>query len=571
MLLSLISQFVARSVFISYLGDTYNGVTGLFSGILNILNIAELGFAYSVAFVLYKPLKEGNEEDIAAVMNFFSKVYRIIAAVVLVAGAALIPALQFLIADDINGLPFDINQLRIYYSFFLADTVMSYLIAYKRTIITADQNTFIISAVDNFGKVALQVVQIVLLVTLRSYYAFLITMVAKTLIGNIIISAIANKKYPYLKKYRRARLEKARRSEIFKNVEASFCHRLGNVIATGTSSVIISTFIGLNASSHYANYAMIITGVNTVINIIFDAVTASVGNLCVSGTPDEQVKVFKRIDYVARYLGVMCFTCFVCMFNSFISLWVGGDKVFPLPVVVVISVTSAIKTLRKPVMTFKDAQGLFKKDWYKPLVEAGVGIGLAIGLGVLFRNLYGPDWGTFGILFGYIVATLFIAVPIENVVLFKYGFKRSSARHNLMFAATLVFLAVICSASYVVCSFMPAGFTGFILRAVFSLGFSTLAFVLATFYTPEFKYYISLFLGIARRAVAKIKRLFKRGGKAPAPQTADGAQTLPAEEENGQSATEAAPAADAEAEEGEPSADGSAETDANGVAECEKE
>lgn len=44
-LLNLLFQFIARSIFIKILGEAYNGVNGLFSSILTILNLAELGLS----------------------------------------------------------------------------------------------------------------------------------------------------------------------------------------------------------------------------------------------------------------------------------------------------------------------------------------------------------------------------------------------------------------------------------------------------------------------------------------------------------------------------------------------
>ena len=200
--INLIVTFVAKSIFVKLLGAEYNGVNGLFTNILNILNMAELGFAASIAFCLYKPLKEHDEFTTGMLMNYFVRVYRIIAIIVAVVGCCCIPFLQYLIAEDISTLPFTLNELRAYFAMFLANTVLGYLLAYKRTIIDADQNSFIISGVDNICNIALNILQIVLLLVYKNYYAFLAIMIAKTIINNLILHIIAGKKYPYLSKYK---------------------------------------------------------------------------------------------------------------------------------------------------------------------------------------------------------------------------------------------------------------------------------------------------------------------------------------------------------------------------------
>ena len=369
-----IFNFATRSVFIRLLGAEYNGVNGLFSNILQLLNLAELGFATSVSYALYKPLKAGDEQTTAALMSFFAKVYRIIALVVTIAGCCCIPFLQYLIAEDISTLPFSLNELRGYFAMYLASTVCSYLLAYKRTIITADQNSYIISNVDNLCNIVLYTLQIVLLYITKNFYAYLSIMVAKTIINNLVIHIIASKRYPYLSQYKNEKLPKSERSEIFKNVQALFMHRIGTVIVLSTSSVIISAFVSLIDAGKYANYTMIVTVVNGFINIIFNSITASIGNLCLSDDKEYQYVVFKRISYVSNFFAVFTFVCYVCLFNDFITIWINEDMQFGLPIVLVVSFNAMIAYCRKTVLAFKDGMGLFRKDWFKPITEAAVGI-----------------------------------------------------------------------------------------------------------------------------------------------------------------------------------------------------
>ncbi len=181
-LLNLLFQFIARSIFIKILGEAYNGVNGLFSSILTILNLAELGFGSAIAFSLYKPLYNNDQKLVTAYMNYFAKVYRIIALIVTIAGIICIPFLQYLINEDLTELPFKLNQLRIYFIFYLANTVSSYLLAYKRTVITADQRSYIVSISDNMSNVIMSIVQIVLLLVFKNFYVFLTAMLARTII-----------------------------------------------------------------------------------------------------------------------------------------------------------------------------------------------------------------------------------------------------------------------------------------------------------------------------------------------------------------------------------------------------
>ena len=497
LIISQLVTFATKGVFVRLLGAEYNGVNGLFTNILSILNLAELGFATSVSFALYKPLKEGDELKQAALMSFFAKTYRIIAIVVAAAGCCCIPLLQYLIAEDISTLPFSLNQLRIYFAMFLANTVCSYLLAYKRTIITADQKNYIISIVDNSCNIALNIVQIVLLLVYKNYYAYLATMICKTLINNIILQVIANKKYPYLRKYKRVKLLSEDKRAIMKNVEASFVHRIGAVANAGTTSILISSFVGLVAAGQYSNYAMICSSVNMVIDILFTSMTASIGNLCAGEDEEAQYRVYKRVRYLAYFCGIFTFSCYVALFNPFIELWVGSDMVMPMTVVGLISFNSSKWYFRKAVTTFKDAKGMFKEDWFKPIIETILGIGCGIGLSYVL--------GTAGVLLGHIIATMVAGIPIETYVLFKKGFHRPLLPQFGSLLIALVGAAALAAITYFIGTFIPSGIGWLILRFIFVVAFSAGAFTLVTCRTSEFKYYKDLAVRICKAMIAKIK------------------------------------------------------------------
>lgn len=495
---SLIVTFLAKTIFIDLLGAEYNGVNGLFTNVLNVLNITELGFASSVAFALYKPLKENDRETVAALMNFFARIYRVVALIVAVAGACCIPFLQYIIAEDISELPFTLDQLRGYFAMFLVSTVLSYLLAYKRTLISADQSNYITSLVDNICSVGLNIAQIVLLLIYKNYYVYLGLMIAKTVLNNAILQIIANKKYPYLKAYKRAKISKQERNDIFRNVQALFLQRIGSVAASGTISIVISAFVSLIDAGKYSNYIMITSNVNITINIIFSAVTASIGNLCASENEDAQIQVFKRIRYLSSFFTVFTFACYVGLFDPFIEIWIGADMLMPFSVMVAIALSASVKNLAVAVETFKDAKGMFKNDWYRPIIEAVVGIGSAIGLSYV--------WGTFGVILGYALANLLITVPIENIVLFRQGFHRPAAGQFINQIGALI-LAFGCAAvTYSVNGLMPSGVGWFIVKAMFSIVFTILTFVAVTCRTEEFEYYKGLCVDVAKNIMKKIKR-----------------------------------------------------------------
>ena len=69
-LLNLVLSFVSRTIFLQILGVGYLGINGLFSDVLSMLNMAELGFGTAMTFSMYKPLAEKDYDTLAGLTRF---------------------------------------------------------------------------------------------------------------------------------------------------------------------------------------------------------------------------------------------------------------------------------------------------------------------------------------------------------------------------------------------------------------------------------------------------------------------------------------------------------------------
>ena len=84
-------------MFVRCLNADYLGVNGLFTNILSMLSLAELGIGSAIGYALYKPLAEDNKAKITSLMQFYGKAYRIIGIVVATFGLLMIPFLDVII------------------------------------------------------------------------------------------------------------------------------------------------------------------------------------------------------------------------------------------------------------------------------------------------------------------------------------------------------------------------------------------------------------------------------------------------------------------------------------------
>lgn len=201
-LIRLIIKFASRYVFIYTLGQQYLGVSALFSSIITMLSLADLGFGIALPQALYKPLAEKDEERICTILKFYSKVYAIISFVVITIGIALLPFLKWIIATkDTSG----IEHLNIIYVLFIVQAAVSYLFIYKKTLFTADQKNYYVTVIESATSIVSTLCQIAILLLTRNYLLYLVISIVAIIIQNIFISRKCDKYYPFLKNIKTAK------------------------------------------------------------------------------------------------------------------------------------------------------------------------------------------------------------------------------------------------------------------------------------------------------------------------------------------------------------------------------
>ena len=75
---AIVFPFVIRTIILYYLGTEYAGLSSLFTSVLQILSLSELGIGSAIVFSMYKPVAEGNNAEINALLKLYRKFYYII-------------------------------------------------------------------------------------------------------------------------------------------------------------------------------------------------------------------------------------------------------------------------------------------------------------------------------------------------------------------------------------------------------------------------------------------------------------------------------------------------------------
>lgn len=492
----LIISFIARIFFIRALGTEYLGLNGLFTNLLSVLSLAELGIGNAITFSLYKPLSENDTRKCKMLMNLYKKVYNIIGLVILIVGVAITPFLNFFI-NDVPNIP----NIEFIYILFVVNTAISYFYSYKRNLIIADQNRYIATIYRYAIYFLYNLCQILYLIFFKNYIVFLLIQIISTLLENILISRKANKMYPYLKEREGIKLDKESKKEIVKNTKAMMMHKVGGVAVSSTDNILLSKYVSLSDVGIYSNYSLIITALNTVFVQIFNSVIASIGNLCANSKKDRQYDVFKKINFLTFWVYSVSSICLLCLVNPFIEIWVGKKLTFSFDVVLILVINFYITGIRKSVITFKEATGLFYADRWKSIIEAAINLLVSIILGIRL--------GAFGIFLGTFISSIFTCVWMEPLVLYKYAFDKNLIIYFKDYLKKLLLTIILAVCTYCFCSLIKFNiYFSFITKCLICLIIPNSILFIIYRNSDDFKYfYDKVFSKIVNKFFKKVKNV----------------------------------------------------------------
>lgn len=407
---STILGFILRIVFIRRLDATLLGVNGLYSGILTMLSLAELGIGTALNYSLYAPVAKKDKEKIKSYMVYYKKAYRLIAMIIMILGISLTPFLKYFIKNPGN---YGEKELIIYYFIFLFNTVSTYFVSYKYSIVNAEQKNYIQTNILTITKLFTTILQIIILLLTSNFLFYLLASAFVELVQKLYVNAFFNKKYPYLKDKQVRQLEKEERKDIIEKTKALVFHKIGDVMRLQTDSIIISSFIQVSLVGIIDNYLMVINSISAFSNIVFNSVISSFGNLIVTENEEKQYEVFKVYRFVANWFYGFSTLGFWFLLSPLIILCYGKEWILSAGVVNLILIDYYFKGERIVLSNFKTAAGVFEQDKYLTLIQGIVNLVISIWLV--------NEIGVAGVYIGTIVSG-WIANITKPIIIYKTCF-----------------------------------------------------------------------------------------------------------------------------------------------------
>lgn len=404
--------FVCRIVFVRTLSADYLGVSGLFTNILSVLSLAELGISSAITFALYKPIAEDDKNKIAAIMQFYRKAYAAIGCFVAVIGLALIPFLNLIITD-----PPDIKEsVYLLYIMYLLNTVVSYFFSYRQALLSASQRQYIISGYNYVVTIVQSALQIIYLLLTHEYIGYLAIQIIGGIAYNVWISRKAAKDYPYIKDNNVEQLPKEERRSLFRNIKALAINKVSGVLVNSTDNIAITYFTGLSSVGFASNYTLFSNTLNSLITTTFNSLAGSVGNFNASTDKESQYRFFKSLTMANFWIYGWAGIGMTFVSGDLVSWFYGNEYVMPVGIPLLLALNFYTIGVIHACYTFKSTLGLFRYGQYILLFTGIINLVLDV--------LLGKIWGITGIYLATLIARMCTNLWYEPYAVYRYGFNK---------------------------------------------------------------------------------------------------------------------------------------------------
>lgn len=489
-LLTILCSFVVRTVFIKTLNSEYLGVNGLFTNILSLLSLTEMGIGTAIVYSLYKPLAENDNKKVMELMSFFKKAYQIIAIIVAVAGLLILPFLYRLI----NNVPNIPENLNLIYLLYLTNSVTSYLFIYKRSLLVADQKEYFASIIGVFFNIFMSSMQVIVLIFTHNFLLYLIIQILSGIVQNIIISIICDKKYPYIRKNNEV-LPKEEQKSIFRDVKALLLYRIASIVVNSTDNLILSKFVGISAVGLYSNYYLIIHALYMLVRQSITALAASIGNLNTAKDTDKMQLVYNTTTFMSSWMfGLVAIGLFVVL-DKFVILWAGPAYLLSRNVVIVLILNFYLMGVSGIYNVLRTTYGLFTQGQLRPLISSAINLIASI--------IFVQYWGTFGVFLGTCIAFISINIWYDPYIVHKHAFNKPVSSFyikNASYILIIIFSAVI---SQWICYFIPisSSVLEIVVDGIVAMIISNLMFIIVFNRTQEFQYLLKMIRSVLKGKV----------------------------------------------------------------------
>lgn len=493
--LNLLLSFACRMIFVRCLQQEYLGISGLFTNILSMLSLSELGIGTAIGYALYKPVAEDDREKIASLMKFYGTAYKAIGCVVAVLGLCAMPFLHLIIQER-PAIP---DSLYVIYLLYLFQSASSYFFSYRGAILIAAQRNYVLTTINYIVVTVQNLIQITVLLLTGSFMAYLTIQIVCGFVTNILISQKAKKDYPYITQKDIQPLSSEEKWSLIKNVKALTVNKLSGLLVNSTDNIVITYFNGLVTTGAASNYTLLSGMLGTMLNMVFGSASASVGNLLAKENDAAKYSFFKALDLTSFWLYGWAAVGIIGVSGDLVHLLFGESYVLPQSIPVILAVNFYMVGMMNVAGTYRSCMGMFRYGQYTLLATAAINIAGDV--------ILGRAYGLFGIFLATAIARLLTNAWYIPYAVFKHGLKKKPVLYFIQYLKYALLLIVTTLVSWLLCRMVRGNLILCIIQKVLICTLIPNGAFFAVFYrTPEFAYLKNKVHSIAGSITRRMKK-----------------------------------------------------------------
>lgn len=479
-ILLILWNFVFRTVFLHILSKEYLGINGLFTNILQIFSLAELGIGGTILYRMYVPFEKNDRKKISAYLGFYKEIYTNLSVFVVVLGTIFIPFLKYIV--DFDEVPTNIN-IYFVYLMFVVQSAISYLFVYKQSLVIADQKGYKQSIFLIISDSVINVSKIVLLILTKSFELMLLASIVSQVSTSFIYSKVIDKSYRgYISND--IKLLKNEKIQIFKDTAGLMCHKIGMIVVTSTDSIVLTKICGLAIVGMYSNYSLLVNALAGTVVKVFSNFSPIIGHYVISNSEDDTYEMFLNLEFANMWIASLTTICLYFFLNPFICLWLDKSYLFDNSVVIMICIQYFLQVSKLVPNVMINGCGLFMKDKVRPIIESILNLIISI---ILAYKI-----GVAGVFIGTVISAICTFYWREPYLLYKYIFKKQRIHFFIYQRLSWIgiTIAMCFLANFIREKILFNSFLLLFITAAFSFLSINLIYIILLNDTKQFKYYI---------------------------------------------------------------------------------
>lgn len=453
-LLLMLLGFATRRLLVFNFGNDITAASQVVDKLFNFFSIAEFGVGSVISYRLYEQIAAKDTEKISKYMSMYKWAYRAVGVVICVLAGIGALALPWIMPG--------VASIQTAYTVYLLNTISTlsgYFLVTRRLMYTCTQQGYLCTRIDFCFNVANYLARIAIALWLPNYILYFGVSILFNTGANLVVAARYKKDFPELHEVK-VTLRDFKDLGIFHDLKYYLVHRLSNTIYGSSDTIVTSRMAGSAMTANLGNYTTVSDSATNIGNKIMDSFAAAIGNIVYdkSATANAHDKqVFWGLDLFSYFFGSFVATAYLCLFQPFISLWMGSDSLLPLGFVIVFSLNEYVGWNHRMLGSYRAVLGHFEQDQWFMVASAATNLILSFALF--------PAFGITGIVAATVVAHCIMWVG-RGIVVCRQYMRGSGWRYLRVQAVHLVTLVVLMAGSYRVCALLSGGILGLLGRAV---------------------------------------------------------------------------------------------------------